>query len=275
VKHLNELHEKYGSKGLIVMAASKEAAGTIAPWLEAQEVQYPVFVDDGGGTASAYGVRGIPHCALIGPDGKVAYKGHPSSVNDQMLEPVLAKCVLRFGYEFPDEFKKVQAQCEKRDFAGALKSLDGLTEANPEFAQKVRDDIAGYAADARKNAETDAAAGDYLSAMDALAEVAKQFKGTPAGQELDDLLKEWKKDPEVKKELAAGKMMMQAKALEKGNNFKAALGVYLGITKKYDGTKTAEAAQKRADAIQSANLWKIDPRCKKCTAARSPCDKHQ
>jgi hypothetical protein len=274
VKHLNELQKEFGSKGLVVMAASSEATGTIQPWLEAQGAEYPVFVDDGGATARAYGVKGIPDAVLIGPDGKVAFKGGPGGINAQMLEPVLEKCIMRFNYEFPAGLKRVEAQIAKKDFAGALKSLDKVDEEDAEFAQKVRDDVVGYAADVRKMAESAAAAGDYLSAMESLTELARQFKGTDAGKEVDDLLKEWKKDPAVKKELAAGKLMGQARSLEKGNNFKAALGIYLGIAKKYEGTKTAEGAQKCADKIQEGNLWKSDPRCKKCTAARAPCDKH-
>ena len=99
--HLNELAKEFGSKGLVVIALSKEAKGTIEPWLEAQGAEYPVFVDDGGATASAYGVSGIPNAALIGPDGKVAWQGHPGDLNAQMVEPVLKDCVLRFEYAFP------------------------------------------------------------------------------------------------------------------------------------------------------------------------------
>lgn len=273
--HLNEVAKKYAAKGLVVMSGSSEAKGTIEPWLESKGVEYPIFVDDGGATARAYGVSGIPDCALIGPDGKVVFKDHPSSLTEKLIEEVLARVVLRFEYEFPAAFKKVQAAIAKKDFAGATKALDGLDAADAEFTKKVREDLAGYVGDVRKMAEADAAAGDYLSAMDALVTLAKQYKGTDAGKEVDALVADWKKDPAVKKELDAGKQMAAAKALEKAFRFQHALGLYLGIVKKYEGTKTAAAAKQRADAIQDGKLWKIDPGCKKCTGARAPCDKHK
>ena len=273
--HLNEVAKKYAGKGLVVMSGSDEAKGTIEPWLASKGVDYPIFVDDGGATARAYGVSAIPDCALIGPDGKVAYKGHPSSLTEKLIEEVLARVVLRFEYEFPAAFRKVQVAIAKKDFAGAWKALDTAAEADADFATKVRDDLTGYVADVRKMAEADAAAGDYPAAMNALTALAKQYKGTDAGKEIDALVAEWKKDPAVKKELDAGKQMAAAKAQEKAFRFKDALGIYLGVVKKYEGTKTAAAAKQRADVIQDGRLWKIDPGCKKCTGARAPCDKHK
>lgn len=260
------------------MSGSSQAKSTIEPWIDSKGAEYPIFIDDGGATARAYGVRGIPHCALIGPDGKIAYKGHPGSLKTELVEKVLANCVLRFEYEFPAAFKSVQGKIAKKDFAGAYKALDGVQtedEASTTFAKKVRDDLDGYAKDVLARANADTADGDYLSAEATLKELAKQYKGTPAGTEVDDQLKAWKKDPLVKKELKAGKLMLKAKKLEKAFNFRGALGLYVGVTKKFKGTKNAEKAQKSVDKIQGGNLWKIDPKCRKCKAARAPCDKHK
>ena len=61
-------------------------------------------------------MRGIPHAVVIGPDGKVAYKGSPGGITDQVLEPILAKCVLRFEYAFPAAFSGVHTKIAKKDF---------------------------------------------------------------------------------------------------------------------------------------------------------------
>ena len=272
--HLNELAKKYASKGLFVMSGSSQAKGTIEPWLESKGVEFPIFIDDGGQTSRAYGVKGIPHCALVGPDGKIAYKGHPGSLKDALIEKVLAKVVLRFGFTFPSAFRSVEAKIKKKDFSGALKALAKVEDKDTNFAAKVRADIIGYAADMRKMAETDAEAGDYLSAMNTLARVVKQFKGTEPGKELDALLKQWKKDPTVKKELKANKILAKARGLEKKFFFKAAMGLYRSVAKKFEGTKSGDKAKVCFDKIKDGALWKINPKCKACKKSRAPCPKH-
>lgn len=276
MKHLNELKHKWGAKGLVIISGSSQSTGTIEPWAKEQGAEFPIFVDDGGATARAYNVSSIPACALVGPDGKVVYRGHPSSVNDRMLEPVMAKVVLRFAFDFPKAYGKIKSKIDKKDFAGALKDVDGMTEpADAEFHAKLRADLVGYAQDVKKNALADAEAGDYLAAEAALKELAKQFKGTEPGKEIDALLAEWKKDATVKKELKAGKLMLKARAMEKAFNFGAAAGIYNSVTKKYKGTKTAEVAAAKLETIMDNGMHKINAKCKKCTTFRKPCAKHQ
>ena len=276
--HLNELAKEFGSKGLVVIALSKEAKGTIEPWLEAQGAEYPVFVDDGGATASAYGVSGIPNAALIGPDGKVAWQGHPGDLNAQMVEPVLKDCVLRFEYAFPPAFKAVEAKIAKKDYAGAVKELEKLGErtgTDGEFAKKVGDDLAGYAADKIAGAKADATGGDPLGAQEAMTELAKQYKGHPAGDQADALLKEWKADKAFTDGVKACQLVAKAKELEGKFQFAQAAGLWSQIVSKHKGTKPAEQAQVALDRITRERLLKFDPGCPKCTAGRKTCDKHR
>lgn len=281
--HLNELKEKYESKGLLVMATSKEDKGKIEGWAKDKGAKFAFFVDDGGATTTAYGVTGYPSSVILGPDGKVIWKGHPSSLSEKLVEQALEKVVLRFGYEFPKAFAKVKAKIDKKDFAGALDALtaaeavdgaEGAEGADAEVAAKIRADLVGYAEDVKKMALSDAEGGDYLTAEATLKELAKQYKGSEPGKAIDALLKEWKSDSTVKKEIKAGKMMLKGKAMEKAMNFRAALGIYMSVAKKYKGTKTAAVAEAKAEKIQDGSLWKIDAGCKKCTTMRSPCDKH-
>ena len=68
---------------------------------------------------------------------------------------------------------------------------------------------------------------------------------------LTDLLKGWKKDAVIKKELKAGKKMLVARAQEKAFNFGAAMQIYASVVKGYKGTKTAERS---SGPILSAKL---------------------
>lgn len=275
--HLNELKEKYASKGLLVMAASKEDKGKIEGWAKDKGATFAFFVDDGGATTNAYGVTGYPSSVILGPDGKVQWQGHPSSLTDQIVEKALENVILRFGYPFPKEFAKVKGKIDKKDFAGALTALDAIDaakEADAEVSATIRADIEGYAADVKKMALSDGESGDYLAAEATLKELGKQYKGTDIGQGVDAMLKEWKGDATIKNEIKAGQLMVKAKTMERAFAFGAAAGIYAAVTKKYKGTKTAESAKAKLDQIMDNSLHKIDAKCKKCTAARKPCDKH-
>ncbi len=278
--HLNELNEKYASKGLLVMATSKEGKSKIEGWAAEKGAKYAMFVDDGGSTTSAYGVTGYPSSVILGPDGKVIWKGHPSSLTEKLVEQALEKVILRFGYEFPKAFAKVKSKIDKKDFAGALGALTAAEQAGAaegagaELAGKIRADLEGYAADVRAMALADGESGDYLSAEATLKALAKQYKGTDIGTEIAALLKKWKKDATIKKEIKAGKLMLKGKAMEKVFNFRTAMAIYASVAKKYKGTKTSEVAVAKLTKIQDGSLYKIDAKCKKCTGLRKPCEKH-
>lgn len=50
---------------------------------------YTVRTSTGGGTSSAYGVKGIPDTVLIGPDGTILYRGSPSGISKGAIEDAL------------------------------------------------------------------------------------------------------------------------------------------------------------------------------------------
>ena len=71
--HLKALDEKFGPKGLKVMAVSldedRDTAGIVP---KQNKVKFPIVFDPKGEIAEKYGVQAIPHTVVIGRDGKVA-----------------------------------------------------------------------------------------------------------------------------------------------------------------------------------------------------------
>ena len=86
IPHLNELHSKYKSKGLVIMGISDEDMGTVKPFVtkKSSAMSYPVGVDRDRGMKQAWmeaaKQNGIP-CAFIVRDSKIVWIGNPLDPN--------------------------------------------------------------------------------------------------------------------------------------------------------------------------------------------------
>ena len=85
-------YNDYKDKGLIVLGipvqdgqdATKEAMKQLG-------IHYPQLLDPGDTLAEEYGVNGIPHLFLFGPDGKVLQDGMRGEGIDAALKPIFQK----------------------------------------------------------------------------------------------------------------------------------------------------------------------------------------
>jgi len=103
IPHLNEIHNKYKDKGLIVIGQDcwERDDGLVAPFIEkmGDKMTYRVALDDKesdkkGKMAqtwmAAAGRNGIPSAFLVDTKGIVAWIGHPMQLKDSVIEEVLA-----------------------------------------------------------------------------------------------------------------------------------------------------------------------------------------
>ncbi len=82
--HLNEINQKYSSRGLKIVAVSNEQADAIEKkGVRALGMNFGVARSSGA--SRLYGVSGIPDSFIIGKDGKILWRGHPGYINDEML----------------------------------------------------------------------------------------------------------------------------------------------------------------------------------------------
>lgn len=86
VPHLNDLQQKYGDQGLVVIGISDEPPETVRPFMEemGDAMTYRVALDPKDTTARRYflgfGVRTtIPHAFVVDGNGRVAWIGHPAN----------------------------------------------------------------------------------------------------------------------------------------------------------------------------------------------------
>ena len=89
IPHVNEIHKKYESKGLVVIGLTKESNQEIKPFVKAKKMEYHVGTDKGGKLNKELGVRGIPHAVLVDKTGTIVWEGHPAGLKDADIEKAL------------------------------------------------------------------------------------------------------------------------------------------------------------------------------------------
>ncbi|HEY0943677.1 MAG TPA: TlpA disulfide reductase family protein [Opitutaceae bacterium] len=89
IPHLNELHSKYQSRGLVIVGVTKEEKKVVKDFLKKMPMAYFPAIDKGGALNKHFGVTGIPHAVLVDKSGKIVWEGHPLSLTDKQIAKVL------------------------------------------------------------------------------------------------------------------------------------------------------------------------------------------
>jgi thiol-disulfide isomerase/thioredoxin len=103
IPHLNEIHEKFKDKGLIVIGQDcwERDESLVAPFVKemGSKMTYRVALDDKEGNdkgkmaetwMAAAGRNGIPAAFLVDTEARIAWIGHPMQLKDSLVEEVLA-----------------------------------------------------------------------------------------------------------------------------------------------------------------------------------------
>jgi thiol-disulfide isomerase/thioredoxin len=86
IPHLIDLRNKMDRSKVEIVGLTDEPRDKVEPFAKDMKMNYTVGY--GSTSGEAYGVRGIPHAFVIGPDGKIAWDGHPM---DEEMPKVVAK----------------------------------------------------------------------------------------------------------------------------------------------------------------------------------------
>lgn len=85
IPHLVDIYNRNKDRGLAVVALTNEPK-VDAIRTFAEKMKMPYYVGVGSDTGAAYGVRGIPHAAIVGKSGQIVWSGHPM---DQQFAPAV------------------------------------------------------------------------------------------------------------------------------------------------------------------------------------------
>ncbi len=87
IKHLNEFHQKFGDK-LIVIGVSDEPEVKVSE-LKTPKLEYFSAIDTKAQMKNKLEVKGIPHVIIIDPKGIVRWEGFPLLDGHELTEKVL------------------------------------------------------------------------------------------------------------------------------------------------------------------------------------------
>lgn len=160
IPHLNDIHNQFKDKGLIVIGQDcwERDESLVAPFIKkmGDKMTYRVALDDKtdkekGAMAetwmAAAGRNGIPSAFLVDTQGRIAWIGHPMQLKEQVIEDVLAgKFDVRKAAEDYDKEQRNQAKMrtvgqelnramQKKDWDTAAAKLDEAEKLMPESAR--------------------------------------------------------------------------------------------------------------------------------------------
>ncbi len=244
--HLNELFEKYGSKGVEVIGISKSAKSDVEKFVADFSVKYPT-VSERSDSMKAYGRTSYPSAVLIDTGGRVLWVGHPGEFPESKLEEELSSA--KILPRWPDALDDVKKVFLKEHYAEAIakveKHLEGgkLEGDDKTAAEGVRDWLVWYGTSTLESAQKAVDAGKYYDASVELARVADLYKHHDLASKADAALTDLLSDEARKREVKAGEKL--AKILDEIRDMapkKALKKLQPMLSKKYEDTTAGKKA---------------------------------
>lgn len=217
---MQDLHDKYKDKGLLVFAPHVQSADKdeLEMFLLKRGVTYHVAVKS---DTSDYPGRGIPRAAVIDVDGKIVWQGHPNGGEcDKVIEREL-KRVDQYGAKTIVKNHKAIAMNLLKGKLGAAwtamqkikgkKEEGGKTVASSELdlcIERLKTEAEALLGRAKQQVEV----GDYLGGEATCTEVEKKFKGSEWADKAKAFKKEIKDKSDYKDVKKAGAMWAKIKA---------------------------------------------------------------
>ena len=230
-----------------------EAEGVAKPYVTKNKMEFLVGV---GGGASGYQTRGIPAAWLVGANGKIVWKGHPSQVNHDMVEKHLKDVILKPQFKLSKDLKRANKHLNAGSYGKGLVELEKIIAKSDDESviSEAKEAIAKvntFGEEELNAVEDYASSGYYIDAMAKLKGLTKSFKGTALGDRATTKYDEWKKDKTVKLEIDGAETIAAAKEMMNKAKYKDAARALAKIAKnkKYDGTKAQSRAQDMLDEV--------------------------
>ena len=91
IPELKNLHQEYNDKELKILYVDiQESPRAVEAFVKKHSIPYTVLLDVDGKVAASYGVRGIPHLALVDKNGSIFYEGtRPYGGIDSLIKKLI------------------------------------------------------------------------------------------------------------------------------------------------------------------------------------------
>ncbi len=204
IPHLIDLHQKYADQGLVIVGHTDGSSTNLEGFIKSKNIPYLISV--GADIGDAYGVSGIPAVFVIDPDGKIAWSGHPSGLQESVITNLLKNVRLsanpapRFAKPATsDKVARIEATIAMGKVGSGVKALEKLTaDKDADTASSAKASLEVIAAwkekvdgELTKNKQ----AGDVYAAAELASDVAVSYAGHDQAKTYQALAAELKKDP--------------------------------------------------------------------------------
>jgi thiol-disulfide isomerase/thioredoxin len=267
--HMVEVNQKYSGKGLQFIGISLDSdPSQLKKIIAEKKFTWPMDYEGQGWsdpTPKAWGVSGIPQTFIIGPDGDVLWRGHPSQIDEPLAGAFRNHPPILIDPKLMDQAKgaldQIESNLNDNQPAKAVKLLANFPEAakaDPDIAARLKtatDKLQEFGTSELATVDPLVQAGQYTQAIRKLRDLTQAFVGLPVAASAKSKLTQLGSDPKIQKAIAQEKSeKAAADALAEANQLKSnkkddlAYPKFKAIVKSYTGTAAATEA---ADAVKA------------------------
>jgi hypothetical protein len=274
IPHLNALHAQKAEEGLVVVGVTGEAADEVQAYVEQNGVQHPIGI----GYSEDYDVRGIPHAFLVDKEGKIAWRGHPASLDVTLLARLLEGAkpagVAR-GLEDVFARRKAGDHGGAHQKAAELLAAGSLSARASAQAKEWMQAMEQFVAKSLAEADAAAAAKDVYLLWSKLEPLATGYKGVPGAEPAKARFDALMADAKNVKEVEAGKKLAAGNALEQALDFDGAHAIYKALAGSHGSTQAGKAAAVAWKALEKDGKLGYRADCGYCKAGGVACPQHR
>jgi len=272
LERLQALHERLFDRGLVVVVVTFGDGPELDEYFTQEKVTCPIVT----AVFKGYDPKTLPFTVLIDVDGKVVWADTSGNFDSKLIDPLLAKARpanLAAGLE--EVGKLASAGKLGESYAKAKELLAGgtLSEEAKAQAEKRIAAAEGLVAAGISDADAALAGGDAYKAFAAL-DPLTPYAGVPRADEAAQKLATLLADKKQKREIDAGKALVEVEAFQKRREYDEAFNRYKKLASAWTGTRAAAAANAAALAIQKGGKLGFDRGCGACMAADKTCSLH-
>lgn len=256
VADLNGLHDKYGPKGLTVLAFGEQERKQVEPWIAEKGVKFPWVLID---TPTAEQFKrdwpspGQPWSYLIDVNGKVVWQENPRNIQNQnVLKPGTIEGLLAATTQpgvLPKSLEAHQKNLDDGLWAAAKKGLDEAaaagTLAKPDlgWAKGTAEWILSRHRVWMTDIDALVKQGWWWDAWEMANDFPRRFEGMEGADAAKAKADEIRKILEAAKDLAQGDDVLKAKGLVAEKKWNPSKLILSRIVREAKGTRHAERAQ--------------------------------
>jgi|SoiMethySBSTD1v2_1073268.scaffolds.fasta_scaffold03141_3 peroxiredoxin len=273
IKRLNQLFADKAQSGLVVVGATDEDAVDLGVWAKDAGVKYPIAVCD----KADYVVRGIPDSFLVDKEGKIAWRGHPATLDLPLLEKTLAgakPAVVVTGLEELGALRRLNDHGGVWRKAKQLLEAGGISTRAQAQATDWMQAIELFVAKSIAEADKAEVAKDVYGTWAALEPVALFYQGAPGADAAKARYDVLMADAKNKKEIDAGKKFAEGKDKETKFDFDGAYAIYKETERLFGSTKAGKMAGLAWKQIEKDNKLGYQHTCGYCRAGGCACPTH-